>query len=103
MHFVSSTGWISPVNVAKLGTGKLPLALQVGSAPQAFVHQTDYVGLALSTPQLGKQTTVFLHAFKDVLKRLDLEIVIERRKSLEPYACTEPVASTCIVPKDIRV
>ena len=102
LHFVSSTGWISPVNVAKLGTGKLPLALQVGSAPQAFVHQTDYVGLALSTPQLGKQTTVFLHAFKDVLKRLDLEIVIERRKSLEPYACTEPVASTCIVPKDIR-
>ena len=38
LHVVPSSGWISPFTVAKLQNGKPPLALQVSSAPQAFVQ-----------------------------------------------------------------
>ena len=102
LHFVVSTGWLAPVNVATWSTGRLPLTLQTGSVQQAFVCEADYPPLALSRPSLGKQATVFLHAFKDVCKRLELEIKIERRQTLQHFACTVPVASTCIVPRDIR-
>ena len=102
IHFVVSTGWLAPVNVAAWNTGRLPPALQTGSVPQAFICEADYASLALSRPPLGKQATVFLHAFKDVCKRLELEIKIERRQTLQPFGCTVPVASTCVVPRDIR-
>ena len=63
LHFVVSTGWLAPVNVAAWNSGRLPPALQTGSAPQAFISETDHVTLALNRPPLGKQATVFLHAF----------------------------------------
>ena len=100
--FVVSTGWLVPVNVAAWNTGRLPPTLQTGSAPQAFICEADYASLALSRPPLGKQATVFLHAFIDVCKRLELEIKIERRQTLLLFGCTVPVASSCVVPRDIR-
>ena len=102
IHFVVSTGWLAPVNVAAWNTGRLPPALQTDSAPQAFICEADYVSPALSRPPLGKHATVFLHAFKKVCKRLELEIKIERRQNLQLFGCTVPVASTCVVPRDIR-
>ena len=102
LHFALSTGWLAPVNVAAWNTGRLPLAVQTGSAPQAFICEADFASLALRRPPLGKQATVFLHAFKDVCKRLELEIKIERRQTLQLFVCTVPVASTCVVPRDIR-
>ena len=102
LHFVASTGWLAPVNVAKLGSGRLPTSLQIGSVPQAFVPVTDYASLALSMPPIGKQTTIFLQALKYTSKRLNLGLIFERKKSLQPFACTDPVASMCTVPKDIR-
>ena len=42
LHVVVFTGWLAPVNVAAWSTGRLPLTLQTGSVPQAFVCEADY-------------------------------------------------------------
>ena len=65
------------------------------SAASIHVRSRSPFSLALSRPSLGKQATVFLQAFKDVCKRLGLW-----RQTLQLFACTVPVDSTCIVPGD---
>ena len=45
IHFVVSTGWLTPVNVNAWNTGRLPPALQTGSVPQAFICEADYASL----------------------------------------------------------
>ena len=81
--------------------GRLPSTLQTGSVLQAFICEADYPSLALSRPSPGKQASVFLRVFKDVCKRLGHEIKIERCQTLQLFAWTVPVASTCIVLLDI--
>ena len=82
--------------------GCLPPSLQIGSIPQAFVPVTNYASLALSMPPIGKQTTIFLQALKYTSKRLNLGLIFKRKQSLQPFACTDPVASMCTIPKNIR-
>ena len=102
LNFVASTGWLAPVNVAEWDSGTLPLSLRTGSVPQAFVCEADYATLALNRQPLGKQATVFLHALKYVCKKHALNVKFEHRKSLQHLACTVPVASSCVVPRNIR-
>ena len=102
LNFVASTGRLAPVNVAEWDSGTLPLSLRTGSVPQAFVCEADYATLALNRQPLGKQATVFLHALKYVCKKHALNVKFERRKSLQHLACTVPVASSCVVPRNIR-
>ena len=72
----------------------------MGSVPQAFICKTDYPSLALAA-LLGKQATVFLHVSTDVCKRLEIEMRIERRQTLQLFACAVPVASVRIEPAEV--
>ena len=90
------------MNVAEWDSGTLPLSLRTRSVPQAVVCEADFATLALNRQPLGKQATVFLHALKYVCKKHALNITFERRKSLQHFACTVRVASSCVVPRNIR-
>ena len=102
LFFVKRSGWVTPVNIAKMPQSMLPPKLRTCKVPSAWVHETEYQELRLCRPPLGSQLRVFLHALKALSARAKLDLKFHREKSLKHAGIFEPVPSMQVAPKELR-
>ena len=101
LAFTKLTGWLAPVNTAKLAPVDLPQYLR-STVPSSWVHETQYAALKLCRPALSKQVTVFMHAVKDFFKRTGAPCEIVKTKSLDFVGVPHKLPSLKLRPEGLE-
>ena len=74
LFFVKRSGWVTPVNIAKMPQSMLPPKLRTCKVTFSWVHEIEYQELRLCRPPLGSQLRVFPHALKALSARAKLDL-----------------------------
>ena len=99
--FTKLTGWLAPVNTAKLAPIDLPQYLR-STVPSSWVRETQYAALKLYRPAVSKQVTIFMHAAKDFFKHTGAPYEIVKTKSLDFVGVRHKLPSLKLRPEGLE-